>query len=140
MICRDQSIYTIFLAGGSFVGGLGGGYIASIQGYKYIFWITTAILAFVLLGELLLVPETSFDREAQFLAERDTNGYTGDSVSDAKANVEMLERALPHRRPQDTFPFAQSLKIGVYRGNLLRNVLAPWLSLAFPGTWVVMLQ
>ncbi|KAK4503264.1 hypothetical protein PRZ48_006692 [Zasmidium cellare] len=138
-----ETIYTIFLAGGSFVGGLCGGYIAGLQGYQYIFWITTALMAFVLLGTVLSVPETSFDREKQFLVERESNGpFAGDAVLEEKtANVEMIEQANPSSQSRgETFTYAQSLKIGVYRGHLLRNFLALWLSLAFPGTWIVMLQ
>lgn len=85
-----------------------------------------------------MVPETSFEREKQLVAEQ--REFGGDLISDKKANVEMIERAVLHRGPQGTFTFAQSLKVGVYRGHLGRNFLAPWLSLAFPGTWVVMLQ
>lgn len=89
----------------------------------------------IFLLNLLLVPETSFDRHAQFLRE---GGSIDGSISDEKAKVEMIERALPAQ--SETFTFAQSLKVGVYRGHLLRNFVAPWLTLAFPGTWVVMLQ
>ncbi|KAF2165323.1 hypothetical protein M409DRAFT_67192 [Zasmidium cellare ATCC 36951] len=137
---RAMTIYTIFL-----VGGLCGGYIAGIQGYRYIFWITTALLAFVLLGTMFFVAETSFDREAQFLVERESGGLrSGELFGDEKtANVEMIERVSPSSRlnvDRETFTFAQSLRVGVYRGHFLRNFLAPWLSLAFPGTWIVMLH
>lgn len=131
-------MYTIFLSGGSFVGGLGGGYITAFQGYKYNFWITLALLAFVFVCQIFLVPETSFDREAQLLRDRE---YVGEvNFGKEKSGVEMIEQASPAPSIRDTFTFAQSLKVGVYRGNLLRNFLAPWYSLAFPGTWVVMLH
>lgn len=137
----SQAVYTIFLAGGSFIGGIGGGYIAGNHGYKYIFWITTAIIGAVFLGQCLLVPETSYDRDAQFEKERSALGLAGETFADEKTNVAMIERTISGR-PQvhGTFTFAESLKIGVWRGHLLKNFLAPWLSLAFPGTWIVMLQ
>lgn len=138
----DQAVYTIFLAGGSFIGGLGGGYIAGIQGYKYIFWITTALLAFVFLGQLFLVPETSFDRDAQYgLEYGSTTAGDADSVQDEKTTIETVERTMTRGvSVHGSFTYAQSLKIGVYRGHLLKNFLGPWRSLAFPGTWVVMLH
>lgn len=136
-----MTIYTIFLAGGSFIGGLGGGYIAGNHGYKYIFWISTAIFGAIFLAELLLVPETSFDRESQFEAERSAMGISDEYMIDDKIDVEMIERTISGRpNVHGSFTFAESLKVGVYRGNLVRNFLAPWSSLAFPGTWIVMLH
>lgn len=89
----------------------------------------------IFLLQLLFVPETSFDRHAQFLRE---GGSIDGSISEEKGNVERIEMSLP--ADAETYTFAQSLKVGVYRGHLLRNFVAPWLTLAFPGTWVVMLQ
>ncbi|KXS99808.1 hypothetical protein AC578_8866 [Pseudocercospora eumusae] len=137
---RAMAVYTLFLAGGSFVGGLAGGYIAALQGYKYIFWISLALLAFCLVCEILLVPETSFDREAQLLRDHEYNSGEG-AMGKEKNSIDMIEQASASPSYHDgPFTFGQSLKVGIYRGNLLRNFLAPWYSLAFPGTWVVMLH
>lgn len=83
------------------------------------------------------MPETLFDRQAQLIEEQHPS-VTGDgSVSDEKANVQRIERAV---HANTKMSFAQSLKIGVWRGNLLQHFLDPWRSLAFPGTWMVMLH
>lgn len=47
--------------------------------------------------------------------------------------VERIERA-------EQLTVKQSLRIGIRRGGLLQNFLNPWRSLAFPGTWLVMLH
>lgn len=130
---RAVAIYTLFLGAGSFVGGLVGGYIAGNLGYQYIFWITIALSCFVFLCQLFLVPETLFDRRAH-LSQEDVNNFPVE-----KGEVQRTERSLGPKY-QSTFTFAQQMKIGIYRGHVVRNFLSPWRSLAFPGTWVVMLH
>lgn len=91
----------------------------------------------MLLVELFLIPETQFDRLAHLVREQHPT-VTGDgSINDEKASVEMREHAVRDLRPMSV---GQSLKIGIYRGNLVKHFLDPWRSLAFPGTWVVMLH
>lgn len=131
-----KAIYTIFLSGGSFLGGLAGAYIAGNLGYKYIFWMTTAMLAFNLLLELVLVPETFFDREAAFAEERRDSEAMANHGEEKKRGIEMIEQVGPREKLTGT----QSVRIATYRGSLLQNFLNPWRSLAFPGTWVVMLH
>ncbi|KAK5739667.1 hypothetical protein LTR17_005151 [Elasticomyces elasticus] len=135
---RAMAIYTVFLAGGSFLGGVAGSYIAGTLGYRYIFWITTAMLAGVFVLDLLLVPETLFDRQAALVAEQHPS-VTGDGSyhDEKKAGVSQIEQAIPLG---DKMSYTRSLRIGVYRGNLFQHFLDPWRSLAFPGTWVVMLH
>lgn len=93
------------------------------------------MLAFNLLLELVFVPETLFDREAAFAAERQDSDVNipGD---EKRAGAETIERV----DPAQNLTFQQSLRVGVYNGSLLQNFLNPWRSLAFPGTWVVMLH
>ncbi|KAK1069461.1 hypothetical protein LTR74_004786 [Friedmanniomyces endolithicus] len=135
---RAMAIYTVFLSGGSFIGGTAGAYIAGQLGYRYILWITTAMCAAVFLLELFLVPETLFDRQAALVAEQHPSVMGDGSYSDEKrAGVETVERTIVLG---DRMTFRQSLSIGVYRGNLVQHFLDPWRSLAFPGTWVVMLH
>ena len=117
--------------------GICGGYIAANLGYQYIFWISTALLAFPLLLEIFFVPETMFDRQDHLVQEQHPSVTGEDYSHDEKADVHMTERAIHERR---SMTMAESLKVGIYRGNLLRHFLDPWRSLAFPGTWVVMLH
>ena len=133
---RAMAFYTLFLGGGSFIGGIVGAYIAADLGYRYIFWISTALSAFVLLCEIFLVPETLFDRQSHLMQEDQQHG----SFSDEKASVETVERSIPTHSYKSTFTFADSLKLGVYRGHVLQKFLGPWRALLFPGTWMVMLH
>jgi len=71
------------------------------------------------------------------VAEQHPSVVGDGSFTDEKAGVEMIERAIP---VGDRMTFSQSLKIGVYRGDLLKHMADPWRSLAFPGTWMVMLH
>ena len=130
---RAVAIYTLFLGGGSFVGGLVGGYIAGNLGYKYIFWITIALSIFVFFCQLLLVPETLFDRRSH-LRQEDVNNFPVE-----KGDVRQTESSVePHY--QGTFTFAQQMKLVTYRGHVIRAFVSPWRALVFPGTWVVMLH
>lgn len=134
---RAIAVYTALLALGPTIGGIAGGYIAGNLGYRYLFWISTALLGFVLLCEVLLVPETLLDRQWHLVQEQHPSVTGDDSFSDEKTQVETIERALPDIR---TMTYAQSLKIATYQGNLLKRFLDPWRSLAFPGVWVVLLH
>jgi MFS family permease len=111
-----------------------GGYIAGNLGYQYIFWITLALTAFTFLCQLFLVPETIFDRAAHLRQEEDAASY-----SNEKGGVQHNESAVGTQY-QGSFSFAQSLKFGLYRGHVLRHFIAPWKTLVFPGTWVVMMH
>ena len=132
-----QAVYTIFLSGGSFIGGLAGAYIAGNLGSKYLFWITAILLGFNLLLQISFVPETLFDREAALALDSSTASGDRSVHVEKEANVEMIEHATAPAQPMT---LTQTLRIGTYKGNLLQNFLNPWRSLAFPGTWVVMLH
>jgi MFS family permease len=134
------------LAAGPYIAGVAGGYIAGRIGYRWLFWISAILVGFTLVLEVLIVPETLFDREAELVQEERRGSDIGNehAVADAvvkntaqtKEDIADSER-VPTQRPPWTY--IQSLKCGVYKGNVARHFLAPWLSLVFPGTWVVML-
>lgn len=129
--------YTMCLAAGPFIAGVSGGYIAGNLGYRYLFWISAALVGFTLILELLIVPETLFDRELHLRQEGDeSNGGSTTLKDDTKTEENIAESV---RVSQPRWTYVQSLKCGMYRGNIARHFIAPWLSLAFPGTWVVML-
>lgn len=136
---RAMVAYTMCLAGGPYIAGVSGGYIAGSLGYQYIFWISAILAGFTLLLEVFIVPETLFDRERHLrLAEDDGEGSRTAAETKAETttveDVELATSRVPH-----PWSYVQSLKCGMYNGNIARHFAAPWLSLVFPGTWVVML-
>ncbi|CAK1366123.1 putative MFS-type transporter [Cercospora beticola] len=134
---RAIAFYSTFLSVGSILGGLVGGYIAGNLGYRYLFWIALAPLAFTLVAQILFVPETIFDRQGQMEQDQLQN-----TTIFEKAEVDTVERVsdVSHSSEQEHFTFARSLRVGVYRGHIVKNFLAPWKSLLFPGTWLVCLH
>lgn len=133
---RAMAVYTSALATGPFIGGIAGGYIAGDLGYKYLFWISTALAAFTFLVLLLCVPETLFDRNAE-LERTQRSGSTGHGdEKNASSAVEYADQR--YARPE--YSYTQSMGLIRYRGGWVRHFIQPWLTLVFPGTWVVMLQ
>jgi hypothetical protein len=76
-----------------------------------------------------LQPETAFLRQ-------DSASAIGEAMprKDAEAKSSPEQTSLP------PFTFGRSLKIGVNRGHLFREIIRPWSTLLLPGVWVVMLQ
>lgn len=134
---RAMIAYTMCLAAGPFIAGVSGGYIAASLGYRWLFWISAILVGFTLILEVLIVPETLFDRAHHLRQEDDENsGISSGGKGDTRTKENIAEA---ERTAQPAWTYVQSLKCGMYRGNWVQHFLAPWLSLAFPGTWVVML-
>ena len=134
---RAMAIYTACLASGPFLGGVSGSYIAGNLGYRYLFWISTALAASSFILIFFLVPETLFDRERQLQLESESSA--GEDELHEKSKVSTTERSMQSGSQRD-FTYMHSLGFRTYRGNWTRHFVAPWLTLALPGTWVVMLQ
>lgn len=99
-------------------------------------------LSAILSGALLVltfffVPETLFDREAAMAVVRPEN-YHDDTPMGEKAEMSRVESVSSHVFPE--FTFAKSLKLGMYRPGLLKRFVTPYITLLFPGTWMVMLH
>lgn len=133
---RAMAVYTSALATGPFVGGIAGGYIAGNLGYQYMFWISTALAAFTFFIILALVPETQFDRNVELAQLHSARGVEHDGEKMVSATVEYTSQ----RYDRPTYSYSQSMGLIRYRGNWIRHFIRPWLTLVFPGTWVVMLQ
>jgi MFS family permease len=134
---RAMVAYTMCLAAGPFIAGVSGGYIAAALGYRWLFWISAILVAFTLVLEVLIVPETLFDRAYHLRQEEDEGNTTSPGLKNESTTKENIAES--DRTPQPAWSYVQSLKCGMYRGNIGHHFLAPWLSLLFPGTWVVML-
>jgi MFS family permease len=134
---RAMVAYTMCLASGPFIAGVSGGYIAASLGYRWLFWISAILAGFTLVLEILIVPETLFDREHHLRLDDDESNGTSTGLKDDTTTKENIAES--DRPAQPAWSYGQSLKFGMYRGNIGHHFIAPWLSLAFPGTWVVML-
>jgi MFS family permease len=126
---------------GPLAGGISGGYIVFQQGWKMIFWISLALSAACLVGVIFFVPETLYTRSAPVEGvtnsetEKNTQFGNNEHVED-KQSVNVGE----HHASYSSFTYVQSLGFIKPRGSLLKQFIQPWKTLAFPGTWVVMLH
>ncbi|KAJ3959021.1 hypothetical protein N0V92_004397 [Colletotrichum tropicale] len=127
-----KAIYTVFLAGGPLLGGIAGGYIGFQLGWTYIFWVGAAISAACIIGVFFFIPETLYDR---VISPTDPGMMP---VIDEKGMDSHVEDARSQVTQHKPYTFARSLGFTHYRGGVLRNFIAPWRTLALPGTWVVM--
>jgi MFS family permease len=152
---RAMGVYTLMLAMGPLVGGTAGSYIAADRDWRWIQWVCAILAGFTLVACFFLQPETLFDRKramelggvnAHEFAEANGHGKHSDSEKSASHAVENEGPTTPNGpRHQDhafaPYTFARSLKVGgINRGGLIRKFLTQFLTLRFPGVWMVMLQ
>ena len=130
---RAMAIYTLFLALGSSTGGLSGSYIASALGWRWTFWISVILAGANLVLAAVVLPETLFDRDSR--PRQDITTSVSDKAGEKDVSTEEHEVG-----SSSTYGFARSLTVGVNRGGLGKQFIRPWLSLRFPGVWLVMLQ
>lgn len=100
-------------------------------------YISAILSGALLLLSFLFVPETLFDREAAMATVRSDN-YHDDSPIGEKTEISRVETV--SSRVFEPYTFARSLKVGMYRPGLLKRCIAPYTTLLFPGTWMVMLH
>ncbi|KAE8149069.1 major facilitator superfamily domain-containing protein [Aspergillus avenaceus] len=135
---KAMGFYTIFICIGPILGGIAGGYIAERLGLAWIHWVNVILSGSLFVLCLLLVPETLYVREH-------TTPCT-DSIKESNISCEQKTMVEDIRRQSSAaagkykqLTFIRSLKPYAYHGNLLRNLIAPWLTLRLPGVWLVML-
>ncbi|KAF4339646.1 HOL1 [Fusarium beomiforme] len=138
---RAMAVYTIMLVIGPIAGGISGGYIAFQQSWKMIFWVSLALSAACLVGVVFFVPETLYTRSAPIEgvanpeAEKNAQFAKDEQVEDRQSVTVGEQRA-----SYSSFTYVQSLGFIKPQGSLLKQFIQPWRTLAFPGTWVVMLH
>lgn len=105
-----------------------------MNGWRWINWINAIFAAGALVSCFFFQPETLFDRAKAMGTTRN-----GVSPTDDKGHASAIESVHSDQsfRP---YTFTRSLGMKVYRGGLFRKTLAPFLTLRFPGVWMVMLQ
>lgn len=135
-------MYTIFLSSGSLFGGLTGGYLGYGHGWTSVWWVSTALSAFVFLSVVFFVPETLFDRS--MVDNASTSSVEGKETNASEVETVQVQQESTNSS-QESFTFLQSLSVNVgrhahARETLVSYFLRPWKTLALPGTWVVMLH
>jgi MFS family permease len=123
------------LAVGSLLGGLSGSYIAASHGWRWVQWTNVILSGGNFLLCLVFLPETLFDR-AKAMQYDEVGPSSVAYEKDQTKTIEKVERPSVHK----PYTFARSLSIGVYRGGLAHQFVAPYRTLLFPGVWMVMLQ
>ncbi|KAL4724741.1 hypothetical protein ACLX1H_008186 [Fusarium chlamydosporum] len=137
---RAMAVYTIMLVVGPLAGGISGGYIAFQRGWQAIFWVCTAMSAACLVGVVFFVPETLYTRSAPIEGVPD---HDSDKQAQFGRNEHVEDKqsaTVQEHTTYKSFTYVQSLGFIKPRGNLLKQFIQPWRTLALPGTWVVMLH
>lgn len=130
-----QAFYTVFLAMGSFVGPIAGGYIASHNGLVWIHWTNVILAASTFVICLFLQPETLYKRP--ITSNLDIEDSTK-SVAETKENIAARTTATDSAS-YAPYTFIRSLKPFTYHGGVGRKFLSPFLTLRLPGVWLVSL-
>lgn len=92
---RAMAIYTIFLASGSLVGGLAGGYITAHVGWRWTMWISAIVAGALFLLTVFFLPETLFDREAAMAVVNNDASDTGSEKNQVKTRESMEHIVYP---------------------------------------------
>ncbi|KAF2021433.1 MFS general substrate transporter [Aaosphaeria arxii CBS 175.79] len=127
---RAMAIYTVFLASGSIIGSMTGGYIAH-HGLNWLHWTNVILSAVSFVLCLLFQPETLYERE--------TIAVSDAIIDEKKANAQTTEVVPVEAASYQPYTFARSLKIGMYRPGIAAKFAAPFKTLRLPGVWLVSL-
>ncbi|KAI1212099.1 MFS general substrate transporter [Annulohypoxylon truncatum] len=138
-----MSWYIVFIAFGSSLGPLCGGYLIEYKGWAWGKWLSAILLGVNLLLIILFAPETRFRRSPN-LVERSDSSAISESTSekvegDKYEHLEVGGRSLPSSQPSSTFhrkTYLQSLNpwSGIARDtSYLSLILRPIPLLAYPA-------
>lgn len=134
-----MAVYTIFLASGSVVGGLIGGYVTEALGWRWTCYLPAILAGGLWVLVFFLVPETLYDRSRAFSLQNATRSPPTGSVDEKHQNQSTLQvESVNNAEIFAPYTYARSLKIGMYRPGLLKRFIRPYTTLLFPGTWMVM--
>jgi MFS family permease len=130
----SQAIYTVFLALGSLMGALCGGYIVAAKGLAWLHWVNVILSAITFVLCFFFQPETLYHRPQSTV--RFANDTEKPGV-ETKESVIIATSAAPSSYPPYTF--MRSLKLVTYRPGIFRHFIAPYKVLRLPGVWLVSL-
>jgi MFS family permease len=133
-----QALYTILLCAGPIVGGIAGGYLAFLHGWRSIFWVSIALSGLCFVGVAIFVPETLSERTLP-LAE-DLRPGSPSQTKEAHATHSETEPEPASTYKPHTFSSTLWFKPRNNNRTLLQHFTRPWRTLTLPGVWIVMLQ
>ncbi|KAF2113755.1 major facilitator superfamily domain-containing protein [Lophiotrema nucula] len=131
---RAMAVYTVFLAMGSLVGAVSGGYIAFNHGIAWLHWTNVILSAVTLVLCFLFAPETLYNRVFEPTSNASIDDGEKNGSETTKENT--ASTVSTSYRP---YTFLRSLKIGTYHPGVARKFIAPYLTLRLPGVWLVSL-
>jgi len=126
------AFYTVFLAMGSFVGPITGGYIAAHHSLAWLHWTNVILAAVAFVTCFFFQPETLYKRS--ITSETETAGTDKPSREEKEVVPTTTALPIPSYAP---YTFMRSLKPFNYHGGIGRKFLAPYLTLRLPGVWLV---
>ncbi|KAL6705852.1 hypothetical protein ACN47E_006312 [Coniothyrium glycines] len=129
---RAMAIYTVFLALGSTVGGVAGGYIVDSLGVPWLGWVNVILSGITTLLIFLFQCETLYDRKETTIVLNN-----GSEKADIETNEQVVIADSQAQTSYPPFTYVRSLKLIIYRGGLLRNFLGPFKVLRLPGVWLI---
>ncbi|KAL2204231.1 MFS general substrate transporter [Sarocladium strictum] len=135
---RAMALYTIMLCAGPIVGGIAGGYLAFLHGWRSIFLVSIALSGLCFFGVAFFVPETLFERILP-LAEDLRPGSPSQTKEAHATHSETEPEPGPTYKPH-TFSSTLWFKPRNNNRTLLQHFVRPWRTLTLPGVWIVMLQ
>lgn len=133
-----KAFYTVFLAMGSFVGPICGGYIAAHDGLVWIHWTNMILSAIAFAVCFFLQPETLYERP--IASTLDVTDSSNKAVAETKEDIGVTSTmTATDQSSYAPYTYIRSLKLFTYRGGVGRKFLAPFLTLRLPGVWLVSL-
>ncbi|KAL6151511.1 hypothetical protein ACJQWK_10473 [Exserohilum turcicum] len=128
---RALAIYTVFLAIGSLVGAIAGGYIVSSMGLPWLNWMNVLLASINFVLCLVFQAETLYDRPAVIRACESED--PSEKAGEAKESVITTE-AVPSYPP---YSYLRSLRLISYRPGIVNKFMGPYKVLRLPGVWLV---
>jgi hypothetical protein len=131
---KYQAVYTVFLAAGSVVGAISGGYVVALGGIPWLHWLNVILAAVTLVLCFFFQPETLYDRPTP-LSRVEYN----QSSEKATAVNETVVESVGDITAYQPYTFSRSLRLGTHRPGIAHKFLGPVLALRLPGVWLISL-
>jgi MFS family permease len=131
---HKKAIYTVFLALGSLMGALCGGYIVAAKGIVWLHWVNVILACITFVLCFFLQPETLYDRPQTIVQlASDPN------KPEAETKESVVVSSVAASSSYAPYTYARSLKLITYRPGIFKNFLAPYKVMRLPGVWLVSL-